>query len=66
MSYLNSTSRLARASRSSGLLGGLLTRASSIGSTIPWPMKCDQTRFARLRANAGFSGEASQSASDWR
>ena len=50
-SYLYSISFLPSASNSSGLLGGLLTRMSSTGSTMPMPKKWAQTRLATLVAN---------------
>ena len=58
-SYLESVKCLPRASSSSGLEAGLLTRKSSTGSTMPTPMKWAQTRLANEVANQGFCGEAS-------
>src|SRR5208283_3061095 len=43
---LESMSSLARASRSSGLDGGFVTRISSTGSTMPLPKKWAQYRLA--------------------
>ena len=57
---------LPRASSSSGLDAGLLTRKSSTGSTIPTPMKWAQTRLANEVANQGFCGDASHLASTTR
>ncbi len=53
----------ARASSSSGWLGGLIGPISSIGSTSPRPRSWDQTRLAAAREKYGFSGVVSQSAS---
>ena len=55
-SYLYSTSLSPSCSNSSGLLGGLLTRMSSTGSTMPAPKKCAQTRLATLVAKIRVVG----------
>src|SRR5262249_55492269 len=61
--YLLSTRSLASASSNSGLLGGLVTRMSSSGSTIPRPKKCAQYRVATALAKNGFCGSTIQSTS---
>ncbi len=50
-------------SSSSGLVGGLVARKSSFGSTSPRPIRCSQTRFTCACAKNGLSGDATQSAS---
>ena len=61
-SYFDSTNRFARASSSSGFVGGLVERTSSTGSTIPRPRKRAHSRFTRLRAKNGLSAAVIQSA----
>ena len=62
-SYLFSTVNVASASSSSGLLGGLVARTSSTGSTSPRPSVHAQTRLAKLRAKNALSGRVIHSAS---
>src|SRR5206468_12459714 len=56
--YLLSIRFFASTSSSSRLLGGLVTRMSSIGSTMPRPKKCAQYRFATARAKNPFFARA--------
>src|SRR4051812_113007 len=61
--YLLSMKFFDRASSSSGFDGGLVTRMSSSGSTIPRPKKCAQYRLATVLAKNGFFASVIQSAS---
>ena len=60
MSNLFLAKSFARASSSSSLRGGFESRKSSTGSTIPWPIRWNQTRLATDFAKKGFSAAVSQ------